>query len=409
VYTERLLDNGVNVTLDSSLGVRSVTICISLEAGALCDEPGSFGFAHLLEHLVMAAPVAEPTAAPAGKWVDSVGGHSNASTSHDAVVFWARVPPAAARECAQIMDHAVAAPVVTNELCASERLVVIQELLAANANPIDLAEESLYRNLFGDHPMGRPVGGSTHDFPQLTADYVMERHKRNLISRPLDVSLIGPQDALGDVFAVLDDGELGNMTREPQAPRSPAPIARVGGAGESVGAPDGGFVHLAAGGIGAPRGSSQWGAAEVLAAAVGGTPGSSLYARLRGELGVSYGLQSSHSAYRDVGVWSVLVGAAQEHADVVQDAVASCLADVAGGALGEEGFLTARRQALGSALLDNEDPVALAYLNSTWVGALDHGAPPLALVQRLISEVDHDAVQAVAANVLESYTYVFAS
>jgi hypothetical protein len=107
-----------------------------------------------------------------------------------------------------------------------------------------------------------------------------------------------------------------------------------------------------------------------------------------------------HTAYRDVGVWSVIAGAEPQNVGLVERVVADCLEDVAGGGLDANGFTAAKRQAAGSALLDNEHPVALAHLNCTWTTG---DVPPLTRVGQLIAEVDHDAVRAAAAEILGSY------
>lgn len=408
MFAVRSLDNGVNVVLDSSIEARSVTICVSLEAGARYDDPDTPGFAHLLEHLVLAAPVVAVGKVSLAEWVDSVGGQSNASTSHDAVIFWARVPPAEAVECVRLLDRAIATPAITDSLCESERLVVVQELLAASTDPVDVAEESLYGNLFGDHPMGRPVGGSARDFPVFTAEGVLSVYRRNMASRPICVALVGPESIIAEAFSALQRGELGRIGRKFVPSRGDRPIVRVRRTSRGLNA-EADYAYLAAGGVGAARGASLWGAAEVLAAAVGGTPASTLYARLRGKHGASYQLRSSYTAYRDVGVWSVLAGAEPRSVDLVEQVVSDCLADVADGRLGAEGFAAAKRQAAGSALLDNEDPVALAHLDCAWTTTAVDDVPPLTRVLQLIDEVDHDAVRAAASEILGSYTYAVAS
>lgn len=408
MFAARSLGNGVKVVLDSSLGVRTVTICVSLEAGTRYDESGRPGFAHLLEHLVLAAPVAGSAAVSLAEWIDSVGGQSNASTTHDAVIFWARVPPAEAVECVRLFDRAFATPAITDSLCDSERRVVVQELLAASGDPVDVAEECLYGNLFGEHPMGRPVGGSASGFPVFTAENVLSVHRRNVETCPVTVALVGPASVIEEAFAVLRCGELGRIVREAEAPRGDLAVAPARRTSRDLVA-EADYVYLAAGGVGAARGAALWGAAEVLAAAVGGTPASPLYARLRGEFGASYQLRSTYTAYRDVGVWSVIAGAEPRNIGLVEQVVSDCLEAVAGGRLDADGFAAAKRQAAGSALLDNEHPVALAHLNCTWttVGADD--VSPLTRVCRLIAEVDHDAVRAAAAEILGSYACAVAS
>jgi hypothetical protein len=108
-------------------------------------------------------------------------------------------------------------------------------------------------------------------------------------------------------------------------------------------------------------------------------------------------------------VWSVIAGAETRHVDLVEQIVLSCVEEVADGRLGADGFAAAKRQAAGSALLDNEDPVALAHLDCAWATDIADESPPLDRVGDLMAEAEHDAVRAVAAGILGSYTCAVAS
>ncbi|MDX8050908.1 pitrilysin family protein [Lentzea sp. BCCO 10_0798] len=402
MFAVETMDNGVRVVLDGSLGVRSATTCVVVGAGSRTDAPGAPGLAHLLEHLVMAAPVEGGDSL--SKWVDTVGGQSNASTSHESLHFWTRVPPEAAVECARRFAAALTAPAFTDALCAAESQVVVQELLAAADDPVDVAHEAFYGALFAGGPLARPVGGSV-PFPEFTAADVLREHAAGLRSAPIGVSLVGPADLLGETVDALRTGGLAAVRREPGA-RAPGGSH---GAPTAAMAPDAEYAYLVAGGEGVGREDPLWAAAEVLAAAVGGTPGSVLYERLRGELGVSYQLGSTHTAYDDAGVWSVVAGTPPAEVERVEKTVRRCLQEVEEGALGDERFAAARRQAVGAVLLDHEDPVALAHLNSTWAAHHEPAEPPVDRARRLLADVTHADVRAAASRVLRSYTSVVAS
>lgn len=402
MFAVETMDNGVRVVLDGSLGVRSVTTCVMVGAGSRTDGGDAPGLAHLLEHLVMAAPVAGGDSL--SKWVDTVGGQSNASTSHEALYFWTRVPPEAAVECARRFDAALTTPALTDALCAAESQVVVQELLAAADDPVDVAHEAFYGALFAGGPLARPVGGHVR-FPEFTAAEVLRKHETNLKAAPIGISVVGPADLLGETLDALRAGELADVRREPR----PFAPGGSGGAPTAVVAPDAEYAYLVCGGEGAGREDPLWAAAEVLAAAVGGTPGSVLYERLRGELGVSYQLRSTHTAYDDTGVWSVVAGTSPAEAELVEKTIRKCLQEVADGALGDAGFAAARRQAVGAVLLDHEDPVALAHLNSTWSAHRELAEPPVDRARRLLADVAHADVRAAASRVLRSCTSVVAS
>jgi len=406
MHAVRPLSGGVPVVLDSDLELESFTACAVLPLSSRHEAEAEVGISHLLEHLVMSAPGPDGDP-PLSDWVSEVGGQANATTTKESVAYWVRVPPESAAPAVGRLAEAVTSPRLTPELVDGERRVVVQELLAADADPSDVATERFFAELFAGHPLGRPVGGLAGSFPAVSPEQAVARQRAGLATRRPCVVLVGREPLLAAGLAALQDSALDGC--RPAAGRPAVPVGPAPGI-EDLDVPDDAeYAYTVLGGRGAGRHDPLWGAAQVLAAAVGGLPGSVLYTRLRGQLGMSYQIYSVASSYSDSGAWRVLVGSVPGDVRTVAGVVRGCLADAAAGTLPAAALDGARRQALGALTIDNEDPVARAYEDGFFAvdGLADRS--PVELARQRIAAVEPAEVAAAAQRVLASWTAVTAT
>jgi predicted Zn-dependent peptidase len=400
--------DGVRAILDDDLPLQSFTVAVLLPVSTRDDPDDQIGTSHLLEHLVMSVP-AGPTGEPVSDWVSGVGGDSNASTRHESLTYWARVPAESAVECVDRLLTAVATPVFTDDLVTAERAVVIQELLAAGADAQDRSSERFCAELFAGHPLGRPVGGSL-DFPAVTAAAMTLAHRRSLGSRAACVSLVGRPDLLEAAAEVVaryplsaPDGMTVAPRRAPDRVRSgPLDSATTTATTDATGT-DAEYAYLTVGGLGANRRHPDWAAFEVLAALVGGVPGSLLYSRLRGELGLSYQLYSITTSFSDCGMWRIIAGAEPDRVTELEAAIRGCLTEIAAGDVAPAALAAARAQTMGSTLIENEDPVARAHGNAAFLVETGLIEPPADWARRHLGSVGAEDVARAARGVLDSY------
>lgn len=404
MYEVRRLRSGLPVVLDGTLQVRTFTICVAVGRSSRDEPADRIGQSHMLEHAVMSAAQSD-TGRSVSAWATGLGGQSNAATSKDFMAFWLRVPPEHAVESTRRLCQALVRPRFTDELAVHERRVVVQELRAAAADPLDRADEAFHARLFPDHPLGRPVGGSADDFPELSADILAAALAEALATGALCVSLVGSPAQLEPAYQELAGGGFAELDRTGDRPKRLPPLA--GPATDLAGQPaetDADYAYLVAGGRGADRSDPLWAGFQLLTAAVGGTPGSLLYERVRSELGIAYELQSIHSAYYDCGVWRVIAGSQPSNVDTVRAVVRDSLEDIARNGLPAPELAAARAQAAGSVLIDNEDPVELAHINAYW-GAEDLADPaPVVSSLARIAAAGNEQVAAAAARLLGGWT-----
>ena len=77
----------------------------------------------------------------------------------------------------------------------------------ADDDPSDVVSERFFEAVFGDHPLGRPIGGSPESIGAVTRDAVWEHYRANYRAQDLVITVAGAVDhdvLVGQVVAALE-------------------------------------------------------------------------------------------------------------------------------------------------------------------------------------------------------------
>lgn len=381
---------------------RTTALCLSVEFGSRHDPPGLGGTAHLLEHLLMAAPTG--TGRSLSERVDDLGGSSNATTGLERMLFYAHVRTEHAAEVAGLLAEAVLNPRLDDQTLESERRAVLQELAAADADPSDVVQDAYLARLFTGHPLGRPVGGTAPDVRRTTLDDVMTVHAGRLLpARTALVSVGGlSAEALDDALARTPFSPAPQAAAADRTPLPPAPPAADA---QEVRWPGDDFCWMSVGARGPAADDERRHAYRLLSYLMSSTASGPLYQRLRVDDGLVYAFQSWYRAYLESGSWRVLAGAESANGPQVLQGIRDTLESIAGGALTAQSLDAARRRALTRSVLDSDSPLDAA----TQIAAKSRSASvPWSLEEELdwVQAVGAADVAAAAADVLDHLVVV---
>ncbi|MEU8825724.1 pitrilysin family protein [Streptomyces sp. NPDC048636] len=369
--------------------LQTTSFCLAAAHGARDDPATGGGIAHLLEHLLMSAPVSDGVSFC--EHVERRGGHANAQTGLDTILCYAQVHADDADLTAELLQRTVREPQWTQELLDSERNVVLQELTAAAADPSDVVQDAFLSDLFGDQGLGRPVGGIPEQLTALSLDEVCAAHRDGFLAAPMTLVVVGPR-----VPEPLTGAPP--ATARAALPASAVPVAP--GRGVPRWPVDEEFCWVVCGGL-APRAGDPDGLSyRVLAKLLGSSPASLLYRALRNENGLSYAFQAWSRGYADTGVWRLLAGVEPRNASLLVDIVRRLLDQMARVGPTRAELDIARRQACMSMVLDSETPLERAKLVAQRVRA---GRPDWSLEQELkeLDSVTVDDVRRAAGRIAE--------
>jgi predicted Zn-dependent peptidase len=193
--TTSRLENGLPLHRVALDGTRAVTILVAFDAGARTERADENGVAHFLEHLVFKGGEKYATYRDVNETAERLGAQLNAYTSHDLVAFHVTARAEAVVEAADLLSDFVGRPHLDAEELDRERGVVIQEIARANDQPATVAEHTIDRAAFGDHPLGRPVLGPEEHLRTFSRDAVVAFRERRWAGERGGAFVVGNLDA----------------------------------------------------------------------------------------------------------------------------------------------------------------------------------------------------------------------
>ncbi|HEY4006052.1 MAG TPA: pitrilysin family protein, partial [Pseudonocardia sp.] len=271
-------------------GVRSASVGVWIGAGSLDETLGEAGAAHYLEHLLFKG-TRRRTAAQIAEEIDAVGGELNAFTAKEHTCFYAHVLDDDLALAVDLLADVVTAATMADDDVELERAVVLEEIAMRADDPEDLAGEVFDTALFGDHPLGLPVIGSTESIEEMTRDRLRGFWRRHYTPPRMVVAVAGN----------VDHGQLVELVAQafgsgaPAAPAGPRPTRPLLSAGSRtvLHSEDSEHAHLIMGLRGLDRHDARRPALEVLNTALGGGMSSRLFQQIRERRGLAYSVYSA--------------------------------------------------------------------------------------------------------------------
>ncbi len=167
-YEHFTLKNGLQVVLVPNHKVPAVSHMVWYRTGAHDEENGKTGLAHLLEHLMFKA-TDKLAAGEFSSNVAKAGGNDNAFTHYDYTGYYQNIarnklPMVMAMEADRMQNIKL-----NEKQLKKEKLVVLEERRSRiENNPLALLAEQMDKELFQNHPYGRPIIGWPDDIESLS-------------------------------------------------------------------------------------------------------------------------------------------------------------------------------------------------------------------------------------------------
>ena len=277
------LANGLEVVVIPDHRAPVVTHMIWYRNGAADDPPGKSGIAHFLEHLMFKGTKAHPKG-EFSEFISEIGGQENAFTSSDFTAYFQQVARQHLRACMAFEADRMTGLVLTDEVVAPERDVVLEERrMHADTDPGAQLGEAVQATLFTHHPYGVPIIGWGHEIEGLKREDALAYYQR--FYTPENAIVVVAGDAEPDEALALAEETYGKVKPrgaklERIRPVEPLTVADrlVTVKDEKVEQPNWQRHYLAPSCRTAKPG--EWEALEVLGHLLGGGQTSFLYRRL---------------------------------------------------------------------------------------------------------------------------------
>ncbi|KQR22160.1 zinc protease [Agreia sp. Leaf335] len=365
-----ILPSGVRILTEKMPGAQSATVGYWVAVGSR-DELGSvlataaapalpsrYGSTHFLEHLLFKGTPTR-SALDIAVAFDAVGGEHNAATSKEYTCYYAKVRDKDLPMAVDVIADMLTSSLIERGEFETERGVILEELAEASDDPSDVAGERFFEAVLGDHPLGRPVGGSADTIREVTRDAVWQHYLENYRPQDLVITAAGAVDHDELVARVTAALTAAGWNLE----RSAEPVARRESAGVQIhrGAPlvvvqrPNEQASLIVGTSGFTAGDERRSALSVLGSVFGGGMSSRLFQEIREKRGLAYSVYSFAPSYSDAGLFGMNAGCTPARVGDVAELMIEQLQLLAHDGITDEELRRAHGQLSGSAALALED------------------------------------------------------
>lgn len=355
-----VLPGGVRVLSEHMPGLRSATVGAWVGVGSRDETSGHFGSTHFLEHLLFKGTTRR-SAMDIAEAFDAVGGEANAATGKEHTCYYARVLDSDLSMAVDVIADMVTSARLDPDELETERGVILEELAMNDDDPSDVAHEQFATAVFGDTPLGRPIGGTPQTIRDVPRDAVWEHYREHYRAPTLVVTAAGGVDHDALCRLVSDALAAGGWDLDPQA----VPAARRAATG---GAPGGGAgaveltvrrpteqANVVVGGLCLTATDQRRFTLSVLNAALGGGMSSRLFQEIREKRGLAYSTYSFASGHADTGLFGLYAGCTPAKVDQVTDLLVAELEKMAQAPMGAAELARSVGQLSGGLVLGMED------------------------------------------------------
>jgi predicted Zn-dependent peptidase len=399
--TTKVLGNGLPLHQISLDGTRAVTVLVAFDAGARTERPEENGMAHFLEHLVFKGGEKYSDYRKVNEAAENAGAVLNAYTSHDLVAFHITARSTKVLEAADLLTDFVGRPLLDQVELDKERGVVIQEIARYNDQPSSVAENLIDEAVFGDHPLGRKVLGTTeHLRDTFTRDGILAFRSRQWAPTRGAAFIVGNLSELSErdqaEFEALFERFPSGPEPDPYVP-APALEPKI-----RVTERDSNQSHLRM----SYRPSidvtdrRQRAALTIYSTLLGGSMGSRLFDEIREQRGLAYSVGAYPHAYADVPVLQLSAGLQSDKALEAYRRMRDVVTELRDEGPHPEEVERARAFAAGARAIAFENTNAIARNAAGQAIVFGQSIDPDEVIERL-DAVTLDEVREVAAGVAD--------
>ncbi|CAN5183759.1 pitrilysin family protein [soil metagenome] len=353
-----VLPSGVRILSERVIGARSATIGYWVAVGSRDEVPATFGSTHFLEHLLFKG-TASRTALDIAVSFDSVGGEHNAVTAKEYTCYYAKIQDRDLPMAVEVLSDMVTSSAIDPTEFETERGVILEELAMADDDPTDVTSERFFEAVLGDHPLGRPIGGSPATIEAATRDYVVAHYRANYRAQDLVITVAGAVDH--DELVAGVQKALGAAGWDLAAEGSPVERRNATGGLIERGSPlvvverpiEQANILLGVTGIAAA--DERRSTMAVLNSILGGGMSSRLFQEVREKRGLAYSVYSFSPSYSDAGLFGLYAGCSPAKAAQVAELLLSEFRALASGGVTDDEMRRAVGQLSGASALALED------------------------------------------------------
>ncbi len=184
------LNNGLRIVSVERPQTETVSVGIWINTGSACEKPENNGISHFLEHMVFKG-TQKRTALQISEDIENVGGSTNAYTSREFTVFYAKMLKNDLELALDVLADMIMAPSFAEDELVKEREVVVQEIKQTNDDPNDIVFDYFQETAFQNQALGRSILGPAEKVRSFGAATLRDYMKHNYAAENIIVCAVG--------------------------------------------------------------------------------------------------------------------------------------------------------------------------------------------------------------------------
>lgn len=342
------LPSGLRVVTETLPALRSVSIGFWVDCGSRDESPELAGASHFLEHLLFKGTQTR-SAEEITRSIESVGGDTNAFTSHEYTVYYIRVPSDHVDMALDVLCDIIWNPAFRTDEIENERQVILEELRMREDMPDEAVHELAAGGLFPEHALGNPVGGTIESVTAMTREQIAGYHDEFYFASNIVVAAAGYIDHETIVEGIQSRfaGKVGKRPERALTAFSPPVPLRVQNRTTEQ-------AHTVLSLRSITRDDPDRHALSVLNQALGGGMSSRLFQEVREKRGLAYSVYSYRSGYQDGGALGVYLGSSPDRIRAALDVVYAEVDRLVSGGITDDEIAAAKGHLRGSVTLGLE-------------------------------------------------------
>jgi len=186
------LENGLVVLLKEVHTAPLVDVRVIVKTGSMYEgEYLGAGISHLFEHLIHGGPTSTRSEADTEKLLRSLGGASNAFTSHDDTTFYITTTASNFATAVELLADWMQHCTITEKEFQRERGVILREMERSEDDPASVLYKLTWLNVFLEHPVRHPVIGYRSIFEKLTLADVNKYYRTRYVPNNMVFTAVG--------------------------------------------------------------------------------------------------------------------------------------------------------------------------------------------------------------------------
>ena len=344
-----VLPNGLIVLTERMDHLRSVAMGVWIKSGSRCEPAETNGISHFVEHMVFKGTRSR-TAQHIAREMDSIGGNLDAFTGKETICFNVKSLAEHVPIALDVLADLVLNPTFTTGDIERERGVILEEIKIDEDNPDVLVHELFTQNFWKDHPLGKPILGTTATVGKLDQPKLFDYHGGRFLGGNMIFSAAGNLEhdhfveSVAQKFSAVP---LGQAIQEEQAPDASARIILRNKKSLEQ-------VQICLGVPSPPITDGNRYITLILNTVLGGGMSSRLFQTIREERGMAYSIYSDLNPYRDTGTLCVYAGTSAAKALDAIDLILAEFRKMKESPLGDEELTRAKDQVKGNILMGLE-------------------------------------------------------